>query len=243
MMKTFARIAMGVAVALLLLAHASASPISVDGDDADWASPLTTHDDPNGDVTNSGYDIDFIYYDYDQAADRLAFMARTVDQMTHGTSEGGDSVEYVFNSDGDTGTGDAEWHGCLGADYRMAWDLDGDEYTAYDVTSTSHDLLFYAWNSSSSDWTGPIDTIAASDIQIAWGDQGTDFSIIECTVKPSLIGNPKEFTWGCYLDNGGTSSDDYAQDDVENGDDVPEPATWLLLTATAAFGALRRRRT
>lgn len=226
-----------VAACVLAASAAVPSPITVDGNDADWTSPVSWCDDPIGDVTIPGYDIDFICSDYDEAADRLAFMARTVAQMNHQNSS--DFVEFIFNADGDTSTGDGDWHGCVGADYRFEWDLDGAANTAYDWT-TAHKPLFYTWTGSA--WSGPSFSLAADDIRIAWGHVST-YSIIECTVNPALIGNPNEFVWGAYLDNGGTSPDDYAECRVRgDDDDSPEPATWVLLAATAAVGVLRRRR-
>lgn len=235
-MTRMLRIAYVLAIGALVATAALASPITVDGNDTDWTSPVSTGYDANGDVDISGYDIDVIYSDYDATSDRLAFMARTVAPMQH--IDLADRVEFIFNADGDTTTGSSNWQGLLGADFRFVWELDGAANVAYDSTSGSNQPYFYDW---STNWSFPT-PIAASDFQIAWGNSGTDYSIIECTVNPSLIGNPDSFVWGVYLDNGGTSSDDYAQAEVGGDSETPEPATWVLLAATAAFGALRRRR-
>ncbi len=236
-MGTMARLLAVSGLAILACSVATSSPITINGDDSDWTSPLSSTNDANGDVTNTGYDIDFSYTDYDEAADRLAFMAQTVAPISN--TNGADFVEFVFNADDNVGTGDSDWHGCVGADFRFEWDLDGTEYTAYDYGSTSHKPLFWTWNSGS--WT-PQFSIPANDLHIAWGDNA-GYSIIECTLNPNLIGNPKEFAWVCYLDDGGTSADDTSLNRVTiEGDDSPEPATWVLIACTVAVGALRRRR-
>ena len=223
-------------LAIVACSVATSSPITIDGDDSDWTTPLATTNDANGDVTNSGYDIDFSYTDYDETADRLAFMAQTVAPLSNANPN--DFIEFIFNVDNDTTTGDGEFHGCLGADYRFDWHLDAAEYAAENAGAIPAPF-FWAW--SGGGWV-PDFFVPANDIHIAWGDNN-GFSIIECTVNPSLIGDPDEFSWVCYLDDGGTSADDVSLNEVTGGgDDSPEPATWVLLACTMAFGALRKRR-
>jgi hypothetical protein len=236
-MAWIARTAAIVALGLYVAGVAVAGPIVVDGSDADWNAPISWYDDPDGDVSSSEYDIDLIFGDYDAGADRLAFMTRTVNPVPHQPTA--DFIEFVFNTDDDITTGDPNWHGCQGADYRFTWDIDGAPNNVFDYT-TSNQPLFYAHNGSS--WSLDFG-LGAGDFQIAWGTPTPDYSIIEATVNPTLLGSPDEFVWGTYLDNGGTSNDDYAQARFGGGDDEsPEPATWVLLAATAAFGAWRRRR-
>ncbi|MFW6156721.1 MAG: PEP-CTERM sorting domain-containing protein [Armatimonadota bacterium] len=241
-MKNLSYILMASILLTLLATSALAAPITVDGDDADWASPLHSHDDAVGDVSIAGYDIDWTYTDYDEAADRIGFMTQTVAPMEHFYSA--DSVEYIINADADESTGAENYKGAIsGADYRIWWGLDGQKDTAYDVTSADNVPVLSSWNATDDDWD-EVSGLGAGDLRIAWGDQGTDFSIIEATLNPDFIGGPSEFNWVCYLDNGGTSADDVSPGElsIDGDDDSPEPATWVLLAATAAFGALRRRR-
>ena len=231
------RVTMLVVLTALLAATAFAGTINVDGDDSEWGSPLASVDDPNGDVSNTYYDIDAIFADYDATANRLGFMTRTVAPMNH--IDGADRVEFIFNADDDTTTGSPSTHGFVGGDYHIIWDLDGVANVAYDYTSGTNQPQFRTWTTSG--WTYQKG-LAADDLKIAWGDMGTSYSVIECTINPEKLGNPDEFVWGCYLDNGGGSNDDSAEGRVGGDDDSPEPATWVLLAATAVFGVLKRRR-
>jgi len=238
-MRDMMRLVVAVVVVGVAAFGAWADVITIDGYDTDWSSPDTSHDDPDeSTVTLQGYDIDWTYAEWDSTNGRAAFMTQTIDPCSQ--AYGADFIEFVINADENNGTG-TTWYGAEGADYRINWDLDGTEYTAYNPTSGSHAPTFYYWDAGS--WTG-LGTLGASDLVIAWGDNGAgpDYSIIECTLNPTYIGMPDKFKWGCYIDNGDESADDRSPGTMDQRGYTPEPTTLALLPlGLAGLAAWRRR--
>jgi len=238
-MRDIKRVLVAILVVGVVAFGAWADVITVDGSDSDWSTPDTSHDDPDESaVTLQGYDIDWTYAEWDSANGRAAFMTRTIDACSQAYAA--DFIEFLINADENDGTG-GSWHGATGADYRIYWDLDGTEYTAYNPTSGTNAPSFDYWNAGS--WTA-VSGLGASDLSIAWGDNGAgpDYSIIECTLNPSYIGMPEKFKWGCYLDNGDESADDRSPGTMDQRGYTPEPTTLALLPlGLAALAAWRRR--
>ncbi|NLO07650.1 MAG: PEP-CTERM sorting domain-containing protein [candidate division WS1 bacterium] len=236
-----------VAVLSLQVLSVSADVITVDGDDSDWLNPDSSHDDPLGDVVVPGtpptplpgYDLDWTYYSWDADNGRAAFMGQTAAPTTHTYSA--DFVEILINADDDLDTG-GEWHEMLGADYRVWWDYDGVANEVYDPISSGHPVYWDQWVGGSTGWQ-TVAGLQASDVLIAWGNMGSDYSVIEVTLNPSLFGNPDAFTWGMYLDNGTTASDDASPDRMDQRGYTPEPTTFVLLPLGLAALAGWRRRT
>ncbi len=219
-----------------------ADVITVDGSDSDWSSPDTTNDDPDeSTVTLQGYDIDYTYAEWDAANARIGFMTQTIEPCSQAYAA--DFVEFLINADENDSTG-GSWHGATGADYRIYWDFDGTEYTAYNPTSGSSAPTLESWNSVTSSWQ-TVTGLGSNDLLIAWGDNGTgpDYSIIECTLNPTYIGMPDKFEWGCYLDNGDESADDGSPGTMDQRGYTPEPTTLALLPlGLMGLVAWRRRK-
>ncbi len=241
-MRDMTRMLVAVVVVGVAAFGAWADVITVDGSDSDWSSPDTSHDDPDeSGITLQGYDLDWTYAEWDSANGRAAFMARTIDACDQAYPA--DLIEFLINADENDSTG-GSWHGATGADYRIRWDFDGTEYTAYNPTSGSHVPALDYWNTGTNDWS-PVTGLGASDLLIAWGDNGAgpDYSIIECTLNPSYIGMPDKFKWGCYLDNGDESADDSSPGTMDQRGYTPEPTTLALLPlGLAGLAAWRRRK-
>ncbi len=239
-MGKLVRLLMLCGVIVCVASFAWADVITVDGDDSDWLNPDSTHDDPDeAEVTLQGYDIDYTYAVWDTVNAMSAYLTQTIDPCTQ--AYGADFVEYVMDADENKSTGSPNWYGLEGADYRITWDLDGTEYTAYNPTSASHVPKFYEWNSGTTDWD-LVTGMSATDLVIAWGDDGTDYSVIECTLNPSYIGMPADYVWGCYLDNGDISADDRSPGTMRQRGYTPEPTTLALLPIGLAGLAYWRRR-
>jgi len=244
---------LAVVVVLILLlwavTGAVADTITIDGDDSDWIDPDSETNDPNGDVNDGGdppvflpeYDIDWTYYSWDASDGTANFMSTTIDPISD--AYGADLVEIIINADDDETTGSPNYHDAVGADYYLTWSLDGTKGTAYDYGSLNA-ADWYQWvGDQSTGFFGEITSLNASDIVIAYGDEGTDYSVIEASINPSLFGSPDAFTWGMYLDNGTTASDDASPADYSQRGYTPEPTTLVLLPlGLAALGVWRRRR-
>lgn len=228
---------------------AIADVITIDGDDSDWIDPDSSHDDTNGDVYAPGppitylpeYDIDWTYFEWDESDGTTNFMCTTIDPISN--AYGADYVEIIINADDDETTGSPNYHDAVGADYYLTWDLDGTAGTAYQFGSSNSPLWYY-WVGDQVTGSWSIDmTLSASDLVVAWGNIGTDYSVIEVSINPDLFGSPDSFTWGMYLDNGTTASDDASPDRYNQRGYTPEPTTMALLPiGLAALAAWRRRR-
>ncbi len=237
----------------LVVGAAGDDIITVDGDDSDWfpADPNTwrsEHNDPIGDAVAPtdpptylyGYDIDWSYGLWDNEASRVAFMLQTVDPTPHSGDQSADFVEILINVDDDEATG-GSWHEMDGADYRIWWNYDGTAGTTYDLGSANHPVYWQEWVGGPNSWS-TVGGTDAGDVLMAWDDQGTDYSVIECTANPELFGTPDEFTWGFYLDNGTTASDDASPNDMNQRGYTPEPTTLALLPlGLLGLAAWRRR--
>lgn len=221
--------------------------ITVDGDDSEWTSPDFSNDDTNGDVVDPGppltylwgYDIDYTYYLWDEVNGMSGFLAATVDPTDHSYSA--DFIEILIDADSDTSTG-GTWHNQEGADYRIYWDYDGTANTAYTPGSSQHPVYLQQWTGTpGSEWS-TIAGLGANDLLVAWGNEGSDYSVIEVALNPTYIGNPDQFVWGFYLDNGTTASDDASPNNMRQRGYTPEPATLTLLSLGLAGVVVWRRR-
>lgn len=230
---------------LVWAAAASADLITIDGDDSDWTDPDSAHDDPVGDVRDGNdppnflypYDIDYTYFKWDGINNKANFMAQTVEPITDAYEA--DFVEIIINADDDETTGAPNYHDAAGADYYLSWSLDGDKGTTYEFGS-SQTPTWYEWNGSS--FSLVLAGLDANDLVIAYDDVGTDYSVIEVAINGSLFGSPDAFTWGMYLDNGTTASDDASPNDYSQRGYTPEPTTLVLLPLGLAGLAVWRRR-
>jgi len=230
-----------------MVAHADV--ITIDGSDTDWLNPESSQNDPNGDVAVPGdpptylpsYDIDWTYYAWDPSDSTSNFLGNTIDPITHAYSA--DFVEIIINADNNGTTGSSNYHDAVGADYYLTWDLDGTAGTAYQFLS-SHSPLWYKWVGDQATGSFSLDlSLSASDLVIAWGDNGTAYSSIEASINPNLFGSPDCFVWGMYLDNGTTASDDASPDFYNQRGYTPEPTTMALLPlGLAGLAAWRKRR-
>jgi len=251
--------ALGLVTVLLALAVPAASDvIAIDGSESDWLATDalgnidSKHDDLNNDVFAPGppitylpeYDIDFTWFVWDEANGIANFYGRTVAPITN--AYGADAVEIIINADDDKTTGSSNYHDAIGADYYLTWDLDGTAGTAYEFGG-ANTPLWYEWVGDQA--TGGFQIVFPpnnSDLKIAWDDDdatGTAYSFIEVAIEPTLFGSPDEFTWGMYLDNGTTASDDASPNSYNQRGYTPEPGTMALLSlGIAGLLGWRRRR-
>ncbi len=229
-MNTVKALFMMVALLLFTSAVAPADIITIDGDNADWASPDTVNDDPD-ETTAQGYDVDLNYFEWDEDSDHVCFYFQTYGVMPADTVD--DYARILINADENSSTGGAV-NTVPGMEYYIEWAL-----------GASDTPVLYAYSGSS--W-GPVSNpsylaVARGDIDDPVGGDD-DYTIVEWALGASDIGRPGRFLWGAYLDNGGSDPDDYCPDDADQGGRTPEPTTLILLPiGLAALSAWRRRKT
>ena len=248
-MKWYVIVGIAALLTAVTITGAIADIITVDGDDSEWiGNPnVVVYDDTNGDVATPpptvtflpGYDIDYSYFLWDQQAGRAGFMFQTIDPTLQ--TYDGDVIEILINADDDKTTG-GNWHEMQGADYRILWNFDGTAGNPSNLGPASEDQAYFQQWTGAPDW-GSVSPLADTDVIIAWGNHGTDYSVVEATVNPDIFGAPNDFTWGFYLDNGGTASDDASPNTMNQRGYTPEPTTLVLLPiGLAGLAGWRRRR-